>query len=85
MGNFSENIEGKKDIFIIKINSLGVLQWSVSYGFGGDDEGVKIKEDKNGNYIILGTTDTSDPGQEKNNLILIKINSLGGVCFPLKY
>jgi hypothetical protein len=79
VGNFSENIEGKKDIFIIKINSLGVLQWSVSYGFGGDDEGVKIKEDKNGNYIILGTTDTSDPGQEKSNMILIKINSLGGV------
>jgi hypothetical protein len=79
VGSFGENIAGKKDIFIVKTNSMGVLQWSTAYGFGGDDIGVKIKEDKNGGYIILGTTDTSDPGQGKNNMILIKINSLGGV------
>jgi hypothetical protein len=79
VGSFGENIAGKKDIFIVKTNSMGVLQWSTAYGFGGDDIGVKIKEDKSGGYIILGTTDTSDPGQGKNNMILIKINSLGGV------
>jgi hypothetical protein len=79
VGSFTENIAGKKDIFIIKTDASGVLQWSAAYGFGGDDYGVKIKEDKNGNYIILGTTGTSDPGQDKNNMILIKINSLGGV------
>jgi hypothetical protein len=79
VGNFSENIAGKKDIYIVKTNGLGVFQWSVAYGFGGDDRGVKIKEDKNGNYIILGTTDTSDPGQDKSNMILIKINALGGL------
>ena len=79
VGNFSENAAGRKDIFIAKTNSDGVTQWTASYGFGGDDFGVKVKKESSGNYIILGTTDNSEPGQAKNNMILIKINSLGSV------
>jgi hypothetical protein len=71
------NISGRTDILILKINNNGDFIESFAYGYPGNDIGSCIKPDIDGNYIIFGTTDRSDPGQAKNNLILIRINSVG--------
>jgi hypothetical protein len=71
------NNPGRKDIYFLSISGAGELLGSRPYGFPNDDMGVTIKNDIGGNYIILGTTDLSEnAGMDKNNLILIKINSL---------
>jgi hypothetical protein len=71
------NKAGNKDIFLLKIKDDGDLIESFAYGYPGNDVGTVIKTDIDGNNIILGTTDRSEPGQDKNNLIMIRINSLG--------
>jgi hypothetical protein len=71
------NVAGKKDIFLIKTdNNLDSLSSAV-FGFPGNDEGVALKKDVNGSYIIAGTTETSfKPAAEQslNNIILIRVD-----------
>jgi hypothetical protein len=77
------NIEGKKDILLIRIdNNLDQIEALPAIGFPGDDIGVAIKHDNGGGYIIAGTTDKSDPGQADNNIIIVKINADGSATEP---
>ncbi len=47
------------DIFVIKVNSSGVRQWSTYYGNSGDDYGRGIVIDSSGNILISGYTDSN--------------------------
>jgi hypothetical protein len=79
------NKAGNTDIMFMSISETGVLlDTSQPWGFLGDDEGVAIKPTNDGNYMVLGTTDRSEPyqGQGKDNLILLKVNSSGQVLQP---
>ena len=76
----SGNIAFKKDILVMKLdNSLSLVE-SWAAGYPGNDEPVAIKHDYGGGYIVLASTDRSDKSpaiQGKNNILLVKINSLG--------
>ena len=50
---------GSYDIFIMKFNASGVLQWSTYYGGTGDDAANALCNDGSGNIYITGYT-TSD-------------------------
>jgi hypothetical protein len=76
------NIQGNSDIYLLKISDNGDFIDSFAYGFPGNDLPAVIKPDAGGDYVILGTTDRSDPLQDKNNLILIKINYAGSATEP---
>ena len=52
---------------------------SFAYGYPGNDDGQVIKPESDGSFMLFGTTDRSDPGQDNNNLLLIRINSAGYV------
>jgi hypothetical protein len=70
------NAAGKNDILLLRIkDNLEQISTPVSIGFPGNDEGVAIKTDINGGYIIAGTTDRSWPGQAQNNIFLLRITS----------
>lgn len=74
------NEAGKKDILIMRINNnLDIIStWTT--GFPGNDEGVALKNDFNGAYIIAATTDRSDKpktDQDGNNILLLKVNAEG--------
>lgn len=75
------NAAGKKDIIFLRIkNSLEKITFSNAFGFPGNDFGVAIKNDINGGYIVVGTTDRSDKKQDVQkgtNVIICKINSAG--------
>jgi hypothetical protein len=76
------NQQGKSDIYLLKITGDGTFVDSFAYGFPGNDEASVIKNDAGGNFIVLGTTDRSEPGQGENNLLLVKINSIGYAIQP---
>lgn len=51
------NQKGRKDILLLSLTEdLQVIR-SIQYGFTGDDEGVAIKADRMGGYVVVGTTD----------------------------
>ena len=79
------NAAGKKDILIIRIGkNLEMLSTIPAVGYIGNDEGVAIKPDINGGYIVMGTTDRSDrtTGQAGTNIIILKVNSDGSTTQP---
>jgi hypothetical protein len=60
-------------------NSLNEIE-SWAAGYPGNDDPVSIKPDLGGGYIVVATTDRSDKTsdkQSKNNILLVKINSIG--------
>ncbi|MCX6326555.1 MAG: hypothetical protein NT144_07885 [Bacteroidia bacterium] len=77
------NASGKKDILLQRINSnLEPLVSPTAFGFPGNDAGAAIKADINGGYIVVGTTDRSEPGQAGNNILILRVNTNGSVTQP---
>ncbi len=80
------NAAGKKDILLMRIkDNLEPLASIPAVGYIGNDEGVAIKPDLNGGYIVVGTTDNSDrpeTDQSGNNIILLRVNSDGSTTQP---
>jgi len=80
------NAAGKKDILLMRINdNLEPLTSIPAVGYIGNDEGVAIREDLNGGYMVVGTTDRSDrPAGEQagNNIFLFRVNSDGSTTQP---
>jgi hypothetical protein len=85
---FTGNASGKKDILLKRLdkNLKTVRPLIPAQGFIGNDEGVAVKPDINGGFIVVGTTDRSDrplSEQSGTNLILLRLNSDGSVTQPL--
>jgi hypothetical protein len=80
------NNAGKKDILLRRIdNNLDSIGSPKSEGFPFNDEGVAIKPDLNGGYIVVGTTERSDQQssvQSGTNIILLKVNADGSTTEP---
>jgi hypothetical protein len=81
--NLPQN-KGGSDIWVLKINNLGDIQWISSFGGSGYDFGRAIIEDVNGNFVVSGDTYSYDfdsidrqDGFETSDIIAIKINNLG--------
>ncbi len=67
--------EGGQDLWIIKTDGAGNIQWDVTYGTALNEGGIDIKELPGGGYIVTGYSqyDAGDP----NDLYLIKTDSSG--------
>ncbi len=66
---------GGRDAFVLKLDSLGNMQWAKSYGAGGNDRGVSVinigKE-----YVI---SMNYDYGSADYDPMFVKVDSLGNV------
>jgi len=69
------NPEGSKDIYLVKIDDNGNVEWTENHGGSGDEYSSDIITINNG-YIVIGTTNSF--GQDNNNIILVKTNLTGG-------
>ncbi len=69
---------GKSDIFIVKTNSLGDSIWSRSYGGSKDEFAATIIAKENGEYIILGSTESFSASEQANcNILIFETNAHG--------
>ena len=62
---------GGSDVYLIKTDSNGNLQWSKTFGGAGDEEGVGVLETRDGGYIIVGWTASFGAG--KSDVYLIRL------------
>lgn len=66
---------GDSDIYIVKTDSNGLLEWEQMYGGREAERGGCIKQTGDRGYIICG--ETSSFGAGESDIYLIKINSKG--------
>jgi hypothetical protein len=66
---------GGKDVYLVKIDSLGDPQWSRTYGGAGNDEGRAIIPTADRGFMICGSTDSYGAGY--SDFYLIRTDSSG--------
>ncbi|PWU01906.1 MAG: hypothetical protein C5B52_06465 [Bacteroidetes bacterium] len=58
---------GLKDFWIIKLNSIGIIQWQKSYGGSKDDIAYSIQNTMDGGYVVAGKTESNDGDASGNH------------------
>ncbi|WP_243643611.1 hypothetical protein [Tenacibaculum sp. M341] len=75
------NNKGTYDFWVVKIDNQGKLIWEKSFGGTQIDESYGIEKTNDGNFVIVGSTRSSDTDVSSNSgggeLWLIKISSEG--------
>lgn len=74
---------GKSDIYVVKMDALGKLEWAKTFGGAENDFGHGLDKTKDGNYVILGHSGSY--AKELTDLCLFKIDIKGNVLWSLTY
>lgn len=74
---------GDYDILLMKIDPAGSLLWTKTYGSNGNDIGRDIIATSDGNYLIVGSSNS--PALTDQNANLIKIDPAGTVIWSKLY
>lgn len=80
---------GSLDCWVVKITSLGIIQWQDSYGGTYGEWGLAIYQTIDGGYIISGQTDSNDGDISGNHggydYFVLKIDNLGIIQWQKSY
>lgn len=76
---------GSTDLWIVKVNSSGIIQWQKTYGGSNIDRGYKIQPTSDGGYIAIGSTQSTDGDIMGNHgeydLWIIKLDTSGTILW----
>lgn len=82
-------MKGIYDIWVVKINSVGSIQWQKSVGGESYDYPKEIKQTNDGGYIVIGSTEsiTGDftGNHGKSDVCVVKFDSTGIVQWKKTY
>ena len=82
-GDKAENSIGLKDYWIVKVDSLGAIQWQSTIGGSGSDHLSSIQQTTDGGYILGGYSDSDmsvDKAENSNGHFdywIVKTDTLG--------
>ena len=66
-----------KDLYLIKVDSSGTIEWEKIFGGFGTEEGRSVRQTSDKGYIVSGTTNSIGNGY--NDIYLLKTDSLGNL------
>lgn len=66
-GDKTESSRGAADIWIIKLDSVGNIQWDKTLGGSGNDVCHAVKQTMDGGYIIAGASNSDISGDKTEN------------------
>jgi len=69
---------GNEDLFLVKFNSSGSMQWAKAVGGANDDEGYSVIQASNSGLVVSGYTQSFGAGS--SDLFLVKFGSDGSCC-----
>jgi len=76
-GNTMNQNENTMDLYILKLNTDGLLLWDKTLGESGDDQVFSVKPTTDGGFILCGQTQVSIDQEE--DAFLIKMDTSGNV------
>lgn len=80
----SENF-GSIDIWVVKLNALGEIEWEKSFGGSDDELGVSGIQDTNGDFVVSGFSNSVDGHMTGNNGsfdgFVVKLNIVGEILW----
>jgi len=71
------------DIWILKLDNEGNVEWQKSYGGIGQDNAFAIQQTSDGGYIVAGYTQSFGPGH--NDVWILKLDSNGNIEWQKAY
>ncbi|MFC2167707.1 hypothetical protein ACFLRW_01895 [Acidobacteriota bacterium] len=74
---------GSTDIWILKLNYLGDIEWQKTYGESQSDGAYSIKQTFDGGYIVAGFTSSSGAG--RSDFWILKLTSDGTIEWQKLY
>lgn len=74
---------GYSDVYVVKTNASGVVEWSQSYGGAKDDRGYCVRATDDGGYILAATQEGTSLRQI--DVFLIKTDPIGTVQWSQVY
>ena len=86
-GDISEN-NGGRDIWVVKLNSAGTIEWDKSIGSMGDEEAYAIQQTIDGGYILIGMSDSDDFFGENigdDDILIVKLDNTGNILWVKRY
>ena len=83
-GDVSVN-QGNGDCWIVKFSATGVIEWEKTFGGTNHDEANKVYQTNDGNYIVIGYTNSSDGDITFNHgsydFWVVKLNTIGNILW----
>ncbi|QQS37580.1 MAG: T9SS type A sorting domain-containing protein [Ignavibacteriales bacterium] len=70
---------GVKDVYLVKTDSLGSLQWQKTFGGNSDDEGYSVIQSSDDGFVIAGVTSSFTSGGR--DLYLVKTDVAGNLVW----
>jgi uncharacterized delta-60 repeat protein len=74
---------GANDVWVIKLNYNGAVEWQKTYGGRSADVSHSIQQTADGGYVVAGFTRSFGTGGQ--DYFVIKLNSIGGIIWQKAY
>ena len=74
---------GENDLWVLKLNSIGDIQWQKTYGGEFDDCAYSVQETTDGGYIVAGKTNSFGAGGD--NFWVLKLDPSGNIYWQKIY
>ena len=74
---------GDHDFWLVKANATGSMQWNMTYGGTGSDQGYVVIQTSDGGYAIIGLTNSFGAGGQ--DAWLVKTDSVGNMQWNMTY
>jgi len=82
-GNTESFSAGLSDIWILKLNSDGAIEWQQTYGGSDDDAAYSVSQTGDGGYVVAGNTESFGAGLI--DIWILKLNSDGAIEWQQTY
>ena len=77
-GSTSSFGAGEADVYVVKLDATGNLQWTRTIGGEKDEEGRSLIQTADGGYAIAGTTKSFGAGED--DVYVVKLDENGNAC-----
>lgn len=83
LGEVSPGPNGNLDLWLLKLNATGTVEWQYFYGGPGQERPYQIRQTSDGGYAVLGWTNSFGAGY--TDAWFLKLDALGSIQWQKAY